>query len=88
MQALAEMCKVLKPGGTALVYNIRKDVPDEKKVEFKRRYGRIVAFGLGFVSRHAELNIEEARELVASVVGYSNSPAEESGIYIRIKLRK
>ena len=86
--SLLEMCRVLKPGGTVLVYDIRKDITREVRDEFRRRYGRVVAFGLGFVTRHAELTIDEAKQLTSSIGNCSTATVEETGIYLRIRMRR
>jgi len=53
---------VLKQGGEAWIYEIRKDATEEARAELRKKYGRFIAFVSCTCEVHSSIKLERARK--------------------------
>ncbi len=85
---LREIFRVLKRGGEAWIYDIRKDVSKEASNNFKKRYGLFFYILLNLVKIHSSVTLKRVEEVLSKEIGFSQKILEDKGILIKIKLIK
>ncbi len=88
VDCLEEIIRVLKKGGGAWIYDIRKDTSKEAEAQFKEKYGFFFYTLLNFVKFHSSVTIEKIEEVLNRNIGFSQKIIEDRGILIKIKLIK
>ena len=87
-QALAEILRVLKPGGEAWIYDLRRDVTPQGKAELRQRYGRLLAFlFLTVVRFHSSIDTREVEQMLATL-GPVQAEMKDRGPFLLLRLRK
>jgi ubiquinone/menaquinone biosynthesis C-methylase UbiE len=86
--ALREIRRVLKPGGRAWIWDIRKDTTPETEREARRRYGAMAAFlFLRLVRLHSFVTDAEVRALLREASSsFAHCRSAEEGLFVRIVL--
>jgi ubiquinone/menaquinone biosynthesis C-methylase UbiE len=86
--ALREIRRVLKPGGRAWIWDIRKDTTPETEREARRRYGAMAAFlFLRLVRLHSFVTDAEVRALLREASSsFAHCRSVEEGLFVRIVL--
>ncbi len=89
-QCLKEINRVLKNGGEAWIYDLRRDVTREARAELTSRYGWFLSFVvLYFVRLHSSVRLQGVRELVSvSEAGFSDTSVEDRGLTLKLRLLK
>lgn len=89
-KGLKEVCRVLKDGGEAWIYELRRDTSKEAALELRNRYGRLLSFiCLHMVRCHSSITLKSAEEICSSPeIGFSGKSVEERGVVLKLKLVK
>ena len=89
-KGLKEIGRVLKDGGEAWIYELRRDTSKEAALELSNRYGRLLSFiCLHFVRVHSSIALKRAEEIFSSPeIGFSGKSVEERGVVLKLKLLK
>ncbi len=85
---LREIFRVLKRGGEAWIYDIRKDLSKEASNHFKKRYGLFFYILLNLVKIHSSVTVRKIEEVLSKEIGFSQKILEDKEILIKIKLIK
>jgi ubiquinone/menaquinone biosynthesis C-methylase UbiE len=85
-----EVCRVLKPGASAYIYDFRKDISDRTRVEVRQKYGWFVSHIFMTVARiHSWKTKKDAEDFLAGVdLGSCRKSVQELGAILRIELKK
>jgi len=89
-ECLKEMHRVLKTGGEAWIYEIRKDTTKEAKKQLKDRYGRFVSFIVLYSVRlHSAMSLQEFEKIISLPrLGFSKMTIEDKGLALKLRLVK
>lgn len=87
-ECLKEIFRVLKEGGEAWIYDIRKDISKEASTQFKRKYGFFFYILLNLVKFHSSVTLKEVEKVVYRDIGFAKKFVEDRGILIKIRLIK
>ena len=89
-EGFKEIFRTLKPGGEAWIYEIRKDVPKEAKLQIQKSYGWFLTFIILYVVRlHSAVKLQRFQELhTLTELGFSRIEIEERGLTLKLRLLK
>jgi ubiquinone/menaquinone biosynthesis C-methylase UbiE len=89
-KCLKEIKRVLKYGGEAWIYDLRKDLTKEVKSETRKKYGWLMSsIFLYFVRLHSAVRAQNAQKLLSDPgLGYSSTGLADRGIILKQELRK
>ena len=89
-ECLKEMHRVLKTGGEAWIYEIRKDTTKEAKKQLKDRYGRFLSFIVLYLVRlHSAMKLQEFEKIISlPQLGFSEMTIEDRGLALKLRLLK
>jgi ubiquinone/menaquinone biosynthesis C-methylase UbiE len=89
-ECLKEMQRVLKIGGEAWIYEIRKDTTSEAKKQLKDRYGRFLSFIVLYSVRlHSAMSLQEFQKIISlPQLSFSKMTIEERGLALKLRLVK
>ncbi len=87
---LKEIYRVLKNGGEAWIYDLRRDISKEARLEARRRYGWLLSSLFLYVVRlHSSIGAKEVQELLSSPELYfSSKRVEDRGVILKQALQK
>ena len=90
IECLKEIHRVLKTGGEAWIYEIRKDTTREAKKQLKDRYGRFVSFIVLYSVRlHSAMSLQEFQKITSlPQLGFSEMTIENKGLALKLRLVK
>ena len=90
IECLKEIHRVLKIGGEAWIYEIRKDTTREAKKQLKDRYGRFVSFIVLYSVRlHSSMKLQEFEKIISlPQLGFSKMIIEDRGLALKLRLVK
>lgn len=88
VDCLREIFRVLKKGGEAWIYDVRRDVSKEARDHFKKRYGLFFYILFNLVKFHSSVTLKKIDKVLSGEVGFSQKILEDKGILIKIKLIK
>jgi ubiquinone/menaquinone biosynthesis C-methylase UbiE len=90
IECLKEMHRVLKVGGEAWIYELRKDTTPEAKKQLKDRYGRFVSFIVLYSVRlHSAMSLQEFEKItLLPQLGFSEMTIEDRGLALKLRLVK
>lgn len=88
VDCLREIFRVLKKGGEAWIYDVRKDISEEAKNHFKKRYGQFFYILLSLVKFHSSVTLKKIDEVISREIGFSQKILEDKGILIKMRLIK
>ena len=90
IECLKEIHRVLKTGGEAWIYEIRKDTTREAKKQLKDRYGRFVSFIVLYSVRlHSAMSLQEFQNITSlPQLGFSQMTIEDKGLALKLRLLK
>jgi ubiquinone/menaquinone biosynthesis C-methylase UbiE len=90
IECLKEIRRVLKTGGEAWIYEIRKDTTREAKKQLKDRYGRFVSFIVLYSVRlHSAMSLQEFQKIISlPQLGFSEMKIEDRGLALKLRLVK
>jgi ubiquinone/menaquinone biosynthesis C-methylase UbiE len=90
VECLKEMHRVLKVGGEAWIYELRKDTTPEAKKQLKDRYGRFVSFIVLYSVRlHSAMSLQEFEKItLLPQPGFSKMIIEDKGLALKLRLVK
>ncbi len=87
-ECLKEIVRVLKKGGEAWIYDIRRDVPLEANSQFRKKYGFFFYILLQLIKIHSSVSMKKVESILRKGVGFSEGFIEDLGIMIKIKIIK
>jgi len=89
-ECLKEIHRVLKSGGKAWIYDMRRDPTKEAKTQLRNRYGWFLSFlVLYFVRLHSSVRLQEVQEILSSSqIGFSEMGIEDRGLTLKLRLLK
>jgi ubiquinone/menaquinone biosynthesis C-methylase UbiE len=87
---LKEIHRVLKVGGEAWIYELRKDTTREAKKQLKDRYGRFLSFVVLYSVRlHSAMSLPEFQKIISVPhLGFSKMTIEDRGLALKLRLVK
>jgi ubiquinone/menaquinone biosynthesis C-methylase UbiE len=90
IECLKEIHRVLKIGGEAWIYEIRKDTTREAKKQLKDRYGRFVFFIVLYSVRlHSSVKLQEFQKITSlPQLDFSKMMIEDRGLALKLRLVK
>jgi ubiquinone/menaquinone biosynthesis C-methylase UbiE len=90
LECLKEIHRVLKIGGEAWIYEIRKDTTREAKKQLKDRYGRFLSFIVLYLVRlHSSMKLQEFEKIISlPQLGFSKMTIEDRGLALKLRLVK
>src|SRR4030043_280791 len=90
IECLKEIHRVLKIGGEAWIYELRKDTTPEAKRQLKDRYGRFVSFIVLYSVRlHSAMGLKEFEKIISlPQLGFSKMIIEDRGLALKLRLVK
>jgi len=88
LECLKEIGRVLKKGGEAWIYDIRRDTSRETNIKIRRRYGFFLYFILQFVKLHSSVTMEKIERIPYRIIGFSNRLIEDREIILKIRFIK
>jgi ubiquinone/menaquinone biosynthesis C-methylase UbiE len=89
-ECLKEIYRVLKIGGEAWIYEIRKDTTREAKKQLKDRYGRFLSFIVLYLVRlHSSVKLQEFQKITSlPQLNFSKMTIEDKGLALKLRLLK
>jgi ubiquinone/menaquinone biosynthesis C-methylase UbiE len=89
-ECLKEVYRVLKNGGEAWIYDLRRDITKEAKLEARKRYGWLLSsLFLYFVRLHSSVRAQEVQELLSSPeLPFSSKGIADRGVILKQELKK
>jgi ubiquinone/menaquinone biosynthesis C-methylase UbiE len=89
-ECLKEIHRVLKNGGEAWIYDLRRDITKEAKLEARKRYGLLLSsFFLYIVRLHSSVRAQEVQELLSSPeLPFSSKEIADRWIILKQELKK
>ncbi|MCJ7514803.1 MAG: class I SAM-dependent methyltransferase [Dehalococcoidia bacterium] len=90
IECLKEIHRVLKTGGEAWIYELRKDTTSKAKKQLKDRYGRFVSFVVLYSVRlHSAMSLQEFQKIISlPQLGFSEMTIEDRGLALKLRLVK
>jgi ubiquinone/menaquinone biosynthesis C-methylase UbiE len=90
LECLKEIHRVLKIGGEAWIYEIRKDTTREAKKQLKDRYGQFLSFVVLYLVRlHSAMKLQEFQEIISlPQLDFSKMIIEDRGLALKLRLVK
>jgi ubiquinone/menaquinone biosynthesis C-methylase UbiE len=90
IECLKEIHRVLKIGGEAWIYEIRKDTTREAKKQLKDRYGRFISFIVLYSVRlHSAMSLQEFQRIISlPQLSFSEMTIEDRGLALKLRLVK
>ncbi len=89
-ECLKEIHRVLKIGGEAWIYELRKDTTREAKKQLKDRYGRFLSFIVLYLVRlHSSVRLKEFQKIISlPQLSFSEMTIEDRGLALKLRLLK
>ena len=89
-ECLKEIYRVLKNGGEAWIYDLRRDITKEARLEARKRYGWLLSSLFLYIVRlHSSVNAQEVQKLLSSPeLNFSSKRVEDRGIILKQELKK
>jgi ubiquinone/menaquinone biosynthesis C-methylase UbiE len=89
-ECLKEIHRVLKIGGEAWIYELRKDTTREAKKQLKDRYGWFLSFIVLYLVRlHSSVRLKEFQKIVSlPQLSFSEMTIEDRGLALKLRLLK
>ena len=89
-ECLKEIHRVLKNGGEAWIYDLRRELTKEARVQLRNRYGLFLSFlVLYFVRLHSSVRLQDVQEIISlSEIGFTEKIMEDRGIILKLRLLK
>ncbi len=90
IECLKEIHRVLKTGGEAWIYELRKDTTSEAKKQLKDRYGRLLSFIVLYLVRlHSSVKLQVFQKIISlPQLGFSKMIVEDKGLALKLRLVK
>jgi ubiquinone/menaquinone biosynthesis C-methylase UbiE len=90
IECLKEMHRVLKTGGEAWIYELRKDTTPEAKKQLKDKYGWFLSFIVLYLVRlHSSMELQEFEKItLLPQLGFSKMIIEDRGLALKLRLVK
>jgi ubiquinone/menaquinone biosynthesis C-methylase UbiE len=87
---LKEICRVLKDGGIAYIYDFRKDIADNVRADVRKKYGWFLGHVFMMIARlHSWKSKQDAEKFLALLdFPLSKKIVHDHGPLLRIELRK
>ena len=89
-ECLKEIHRVLRNGGEAWIYDLRRDPTKEARAQLRNRHGWFLSFlVLYFVRLHSSVRLQDIQEVISlSEIGFSEKSMEDRGIILKLRLLK
>lgn len=89
-ECLKEVHRVLKRGGEAWIYDLRRDISREATLETRKRYGWLLSSVFLYLVRlHSSVRLDEVQELLSSPeLDFSSKRVLDRGIILKQELKK
>ena len=89
-ECLKEIYRVLKEGGEAWIYDMKRDIAEGDRIQLRKRYGWFLSFlFLNIVRLHSSVRSLDVQELLSSPeLGFSSKRVEDIGIILKQQLTK
>ena len=89
-ECLKEIHRVLRNGGEAWIYDLRRDPTQEARAQLRNRYGWFLSFiVLYFVRLHSSVGLQDIQEVISlSEIGFSEKTMDNRGIILKVRLLK
>lgn len=89
-KCLKEIYRVLKNGGEAWIYDLRRDISKGARIEARRRYGWLLSSLFLYIVRlHSSIGAKEVQELLSSPeLKFSSKRVEDRGVILKQELKK
>ncbi len=86
-ECLKEIHRVLRNGGEAWIYDLRRDPTKEARAQLRNRYGWFLSFlVLYFVRLHSSVRLQDVQEVISlSEIGFSEKSMEDRGIILKLR---
>lgn len=90
VESLKEIHRVLKDGGVAWIYDLRRDPPKEPRVLLRSKYDWFISFVVFyFVRLHSSIRLRNFQEIISlPELGFSEKSTEDRGIFLKLRLLK
>ncbi len=89
-ECLKEIHRVLRNGGEAWIYDLRRDPTKEARAQLRNRYGWFLSFlVLYFVRLHSSVRFQDVQEVISlPEIRFSEKSMEDRGIILKLRLLK
>ena len=89
-ECLKEIHRVLKDGGEAWIYDLRRDITKDATLEARKRYGWLLSSLFLYIVRlHSSVRAQEVQELLSSPeLNFSSKRVEDRGVILKQELKK
>lgn len=88
-RCIAEIHRVLKKGSEAWIYDFRRDVPQEARIQLRRRYGWLSSVVHHIVRAHSSVRRSDVEKILSSPgIGFSSKTVVDTGMLLKLQLKK